>query len=185
MENSYITELGMHFKDIRNLMNWTQKDIADKLGISRNTVINIEQNPTTMKKTIAYSLYLVVITELDKRKDRAENIDYSKINTDDKEEIKSTFYKLGLTGTLLSSGILLPALVTILGGAVGGLLGIFSSQKKKSIEDLNSEEIKMITEKSIAKIEEKIEDYFGLDDLYNSREFVGKVMDKGNNSNLK
>ncbi|MFW6029724.1 MAG: helix-turn-helix transcriptional regulator [Halanaerobiales bacterium] len=175
----YLFKLGSHFKEIRNLLDWTQEDIASKIGVSRNTIVNIEQNPFNMKKTIAYSLYMIVYKEINERKKELDNIDFSNWDKNNREDIIKKFTKVGLTGAALSSSILFPVTGAILGSiaVTSSFLNLFSSKKDKSrkLEDLDSDDIKMLAFKAIARIKDKLEEYFQLEDIHNTLEFVNMV----------
>lgn len=48
--NYFVQGLGSQISEIRNLLGWTQKDLAKKIGISRSSIVKIENDPANMKK---------------------------------------------------------------------------------------------------------------------------------------
>lgn len=166
--NYYITGLGSQISEIRNILGWTQEDLAKKIGISRSSIVKIENDPTNMKKYIAYSLYLVVTDEVKRRKNEAKEIDFNKKTEEIIEQLKE---KVGITSKLVSSS----ALYKGLGGALAGMaVSLFKSDHP----NLEKEKIKEITDKTIKKIEVELEHYFGLNDLMDSSEFMTKIKEE-------
>jgi DNA-binding XRE family transcriptional regulator len=60
--------LGAQISTIREIMQWTQEDLSNLLGISRPVLINIEKDPTKLSKTVAFALFTVTSSEFSKRK---------------------------------------------------------------------------------------------------------------------
>jgi DNA-binding XRE family transcriptional regulator len=166
--NYYITGLGSQISEIRNILGWTQEDLAKKIGISRSSIVKIENDPTNMKKYIAYSLYLVVTDEVKRRKNEAKGIDFNKKTEEIIEQLKE---KVGITSKLISSS----ALYKGLGVALAGMaMTLFKGDQTK----INKEKIKEITNKTIKNIENELANYFGLNDLMDSSEFMTKIKEE-------
>ncbi|MFW5891730.1 MAG: helix-turn-helix domain-containing protein [bacterium] len=163
--NYYITGLGSQISEIRNLLGWTQEELAGKIGISRSSIVKIENDPTSMKKYIAFSLYLVVRDEVRRRKNEAKGIDFNKKT---EEIIKQLKEKVGITSKLVSSSALYNGLGVVLAGMAVSLF-------KNDHPNLEKDKIKEITDKTIKKIEVELAHYFGLNDLMNTDEFMKKI----------
>jgi DNA-binding XRE family transcriptional regulator len=149
-------------------LGWTQEDLAKKIGISRSSIVKIENDPTNMKKYIAYSLYLVVTDEVKRRKNEAKGIDFNKKTEEIIEQLKE---KVGITSKLISSS----ALYKGLGVALAGMaMTLFKGDQTK----INKEKIKEITNKTIKNIENELANYFGLNDLMDSSEFMTKIKEE-------
>jgi DNA-binding XRE family transcriptional regulator len=163
--NYYITGLGSQISEIRNILGWTQEDLAKKIGISRSSIVKIENDPTNMKKYIAYSLYLVVTDEVKRKKSEFKKIDFNKKTEEITEQLKE---KVGITSKLVSSSILYKGLGV---GLAGKAISLFKGNK----DVVEKEKIKEITDKTIKKVENELAHYFGLDNLMNSDEFMEKI----------
>ena len=56
--NPYLIGLGSQFSKIREIMDWTQEDLAIAVGVSRPVITNIEKSPEKLTKAIALALSL-------------------------------------------------------------------------------------------------------------------------------
>ena len=166
--NYYITGLGSQISEIRNLLGWTQEDLAEKIGISRSSIVKIENDPTSMKKYIAFSLYLVVTDEVKRRKNEAKRIDFNKKTDEIVEQLKE---KVGITSKLVSSSVLYRGLGVALAGMAVNLF-------KNNQPNLEKDKIKEITDKTIKKIEVELSHYFGLNDLMHTDAFMKKIKEE-------
>ena len=163
--NYFVQGLGSQVSEIRNILGWTQEDLAEKIGISRSSIVKIENDPTSMKKYIAFSLYLIVTDEVKRRKNEAKRIDFNKKTEEIVEQLKD---KVGISSKLVSSSVLYRGL----GGALAGMAINLFKDKKSNLE---KDKIKEITDKTIKKIEVELAHYFGLNDLMDSNEFMRKI----------
>ncbi|MFW5795303.1 MAG: helix-turn-helix domain-containing protein [Bacillota bacterium] len=163
--NYYITGLGSQVSGIRNLLGWTQEDLAKKIGISRSSIVKIENDPANMKKYIAFSIYLIVTDEVKRRKEEAKKIDFNQKTEEIVEQLKE---KLGITSKLISSSPLYKGLGVALAGMA---INLFKDKKS----NLEKDKIKEITDKTIKKIEVELAHYFGLNDLMDTSEFMEKI----------
>ena len=176
--NDYLFKLGSEFKDIRSLLDWTQEESAEKIGVSRNTIVNIEKNPANMKKNIAYSFYMEIYKDVYERETLSKNISKKNLQTADKDKIKDILIKAGLTGSIISMPALIPVAILSLGSmsSTSVLLNLFNS--KKSDHELNKiepEKIITLINKSIEKIKEEISKKLDIENLYNVMEFINNV----------
>lgn len=134
--NNYLLLLGSNVSEIRQILNLSQEELANKLGISRPTIVKLEQDPSRFTKTLALALFMVVSYEISKR---IRNL--SNINPKDYKDPEN-FDKLVKTLTLssaLSTGAITSAAVASLGrgmpkiGAiVAGISALYMLKSKKS-----------------------------------------------------
>ena len=61
-----IPVLQDNLKALRTLAKWKQEDLANKLGISRQTLIKFETTPTPMPQTTFLAIMFLLIGEQDK-----------------------------------------------------------------------------------------------------------------------
>jgi len=167
--NYYLIGIGAQISEIRELLGWNQQQLAEKIGVSRSTLVRIEKNPNNIKKYIAHSLYLVVYKEIEDRKEKLEEINFE---TEDKDNLLEEINnKIGITSkTIVSS-----AIFAGIGPALGSLAIALFSKNKADKSDINNEKVKEITAKSLTQIEKELNNYFGIKDLNNTKEFLNKI----------
>ncbi|MHC0037738.1 helix-turn-helix domain-containing protein [Pseudoneobacillus sp. C159] len=122
--NSYLLMLGSSIPEIRLILGLSQDELANMIGISRPTVIKIEQDPSKLTKTFAFALFVVVANELKKRTRKLEEI---RINDDmDGAEVVSyvmnEIYKVHH-----------PSWPSTIGDAIGGTAGAIIATMLKSL----------------------------------------------------
>ncbi|MBP2656125.1 MAG: hypothetical protein H6Q73_3694 [Firmicutes bacterium] len=71
--NLYLTKVGETVKPVRDLLNWTQAEIAKQTGLSRATIVNIESEPWRMTRTSALAIFSVVLAEIARRSRLLDN----------------------------------------------------------------------------------------------------------------
>ena len=65
--NQYLVILGTNIPEIRNVMNLTQEELANMMGVSRPTIVKLEQDPSKLSKALAYALFGSVTFEIKKK----------------------------------------------------------------------------------------------------------------------
>lgn len=108
---------------IRKIMNWKQQDLADKLDVTRQTIIRIEseRKRIIIKKTQYIAIRLLIEKEISKIVDDEERANKSKMVSailgdydDMDDEIKKNVEIVALAGGALASGM---TMASIMGGA--------------------------------------------------------------------
>ena len=66
LSREMIPFLQNNLKELRTLAKWKQEDLADKLGISRQTLIKLETQKTEMSQTTFLAIMYLLIGEQDK-----------------------------------------------------------------------------------------------------------------------
>lgn len=154
--NNYLLLLGSNVAEIRQILNLTQEDLAHKMGVSRPTIVKLEQDPSRLTKTLAFAFFVAVSYEMKTRIKNVKNLDPKDYKNPEKlkifiDEIKVTsLLPIGtlVTAATLSLGGLIPGIGAIIAGA--GAAGILKSMKKK----LPEAELKWDEEKAKKIIEE-------------------------------
>lgn len=155
--NNYLLLLGSNVAEVRQILNLTQEDLAHKMGVSRPTIVKLEQDPSRLTKTLAFAFFVAVSYEMKTRIKNVKNLDPKDYKSP--EKLKSFIDAIKVTsllpiGTLataatISLGGLIPGIGAIIAGA-GATAGILKSLKKKSSEA----ELKWDEEKAKKIIEE-------------------------------
>lgn len=183
--NHYLLKLGSNFSDLRNTLSYTQEEFAKLLGVSRPTIIKIEQDPTKMTKNTALALFTGIQAIIEENIYSLKSIDPTNYQTAD-SAIK-LIAKVGSSAAILSTGTLLTSIATIpVAGMSGILLGAtsfaalsgFINKRKKKSKDAKEDESKLIenVQKSI--------DLDKLKDLWNAQT-ADKILNAAKDSILK
>ena len=72
--NGYLFYIGSNMAEVRRVMNLTQEELSGLMGVSRPTVIKLEQDPSKMTKALGFALFGAVVIEMQARKRRVEKI---------------------------------------------------------------------------------------------------------------
>lgn len=153
--NTYLFHLGCQLVEIRRLLNWTQDDLAKRVGVSRPVIVNIENDPEKMTKNIALAMFVNIKGELQIRKSKLSTIDFEQAPT----EVKKQIEQMGITSTTVR--IIAP----FVGGLFGGVIGFAAGSwlLKKVIDDtFIVKDIKPAVEKIADRIESKLKEFLAL-----------------------
>ncbi|OXS74244.1 helix-turn-helix domain-containing protein [Domibacillus enclensis] len=151
--NRYLLELGSNISNIRNCLSFTQEEFAQALGISRPTVIKIEQDPTKMTKNIALAMFVAVQAEIETNKqalDSMKTSDYA-----NPEKAIKLISGVASGATMVSSGALTVGIASL---PLAGLIGLGTAmstvgnvlnklKKNKKSEEESNEELKQLQKK--------------------------------------
>lgn len=157
--NNYLVFLGDNVSEVRQILNLTQEDLAQKMGVSRPTIVKLEQNSSRLTKTLAFAFFVAVSYEMNTRFKSVKNLDPKDYKNPDK--LNSFIDAIKVT-SLLPIGTLATAATLSLGGLIPGIgaaiaaTGVkygLKSFKKKPSEDLE-QQIKWDEEKAKKMIEE-------------------------------
>lgn len=183
--NHYLLKLGSNLSDLRNTLSYTQEEFANLLGVSRPTIIKIEQDPTKMTKNFALALFTGVQAIIEENTYNLKSIDPTHYSTAD-SAIK-LIAKVGSSAPILSTGTLLTAIATIPVAGISGILlgatsfaalsGFINKRKKKSKNPIEDE----------AKLMENVQKSIDLDklkDLWNAQT-ADKILNAAKDSILK
>ncbi|MDF2788620.1 MAG: hypothetical protein K0S80_1718 [Neobacillus sp.] len=116
--NNYLIMLGSNFADIRQLLNLTQEDLANKMGVSRPTIVKIEQDPSRLTKTLAYAFFVSISYEIKKRIKEVKEINPSAYKSPDS---LNTYIKVISGTSLLSAGTIAATATRSLGAVLPGI----------------------------------------------------------------
>ena len=116
--NNYLIMLGSNFPDIRQLLNLTQEDLANKMGVSRPTIVKIEQDPSRLTKTLAFAFFVSISYEIKKRIKEVKEINPSAYKSPDS---LNTYIKVISGTSLLSAGTIAATATRNLGAVLPGI----------------------------------------------------------------
>lgn len=154
--NNYLLLLGSNVAEVRQILNITQEDLAHKMGVSRPTIVKLEQDPSRLTKTLAFAFFVAVSYELKTRIKNVRNLDPKEYKNP--EKMKSFIDAIKGT-SLLPIGTLATAATLGLGGLVPGIgaiiAGVSAASALKSLKKKSPEvELKWDEEKAKKIIEE-------------------------------
>lgn len=184
--NNYLLLLGNNVSEVRQILNLTQEDLAHKMGVSRPTIVKLEQDPSRLTKTLAFAFFIAVTYEMNIRIKNVKNLDPKEYKNPDRlkkfiDEIKkSSLLPVGAiaTAATFSLGGLIPGIGAIIASA--GATGILKSLKKKTSEDdlkWDEEKAKKVIEevkKKLLEDQRKVVNCFQLNDL-EIEQFVERI----------
>lgn len=165
--NGYLLELGSNMSDIRNSLSYTQEEFANLLGVSRPTIIKIEQDPTKMTKNIAMALFVGTEAIIEENKYRLMNINPE--NYADAESAIKLISNVSSSAAILSTGTLLASIAALpIMGLSGILLGATSFAALSGFINKRKKHSKATkeTEGDLAKIAQKNIDLDKLKELW-------------------
>ncbi|MER2078073.1 helix-turn-helix domain-containing protein [Psychrobacillus psychrotolerans] len=116
--NNYLMMLGSNFTEIRQLLNLTQEELASKMGVSRPTIVKIEQDPSRLTKALAFAFFVAISYEIKKRIKEVKQINPSAYKT---PETLNTFIKVVSGSSLLSVGAIATTATRGLGAVLPGI----------------------------------------------------------------
>ena len=195
MVNEYLIAIGSQVSRIRDILGFNQIQLAEKIGVSRPIISNIEQDPTKISRNVALALFAVSFGELGILKNEFINMNYDSWENDEhKEELINSIIDKGLTKKIIGTsligasavagvlGVLIPVIpaLGVLGGItsaalIGTTLGIFSNPSKaKKYVNIKKEHIKLLVDSSLVQMESQLCNCFLLQkaDLV---EFINKI----------
>lgn len=73
--NNYLQSLGSQITEIRQILEISQADLANMMGVSRPTIVKMEQDPSKLNLALAYALFGSVSYRIYKRIKETESID--------------------------------------------------------------------------------------------------------------
>lgn len=167
--NTYLLNFATQIPRIRQLLNWTQDDLARRTGISRSTIVAIENDPGKLLRYMAMAIFVAVSAELHTRKQTLAEIDWSK------GDFLSQLSTLGLNSRVVNS--IFPSVVGLIGGAIEATAFRFVPRifsKSTPTQDIDAEKLKAYVETSILFIDRSILSIFGIE-LLDSAIFMKKI----------
>jgi DNA-binding XRE family transcriptional regulator len=166
--NIFLLDFATKLPKIRELLKFTQDDLSKKAGISKPTLVGIENDPQRLTKAQALALFAVIASELEQRETSARTIDYTNMPV-----AAAAINALGLSAKLFNS--LLPALTT---GSMNGTpfstlssMPTFLKTVGKS-SSLDPSTLRRLVDSSLAEIRKQIIDLAGLQSLSVSEFFM-------------
>ena len=131
--NGYLFFIGSNMAEMRRVMNLTQEELSVLMGVSRPTVIKLEQDPSKMTKALGFALFGALVIEMKARKRRVEEINPAEYGS--AERIGSFVEDVRAASAISISG--LGKIATVgLGKLVPGIGSLLSEGLKKGWKPL-------------------------------------------------
>lgn len=108
--NPFLNQLALHLNAIRTVLGWSQKDLCDYSGLSRPTIIAIEQGTTQLTRSMAIAIFSSVLYELERRRKQ-----YKQTKLDDANAVAKLLNTFGLSSRSATSW---------LPGIINGITGV-------------------------------------------------------------
>lgn len=138
--NSYLIQLANNLPQIRRVLAITQKELAEKVGISRPTLLKIEQSPDRLTKVTALGIYVVtnalIQEDLKKIRKMKQRTYDTKESVQDLIRETNTYHTLTSTNVSVAASLSSIPILGALGDGVTNILkGLFSKGKKDEAKD--------------------------------------------------
>lgn len=162
--NVYLIGVGSQISKIRDLLNLTQQALAEKMGVSRPVIINIEKDPTNMSLTVLMALYVVAFGEIAIKRKEVENLNYDLWDKDEaREKLIENIIEAGVDKKLILTALATTSLamatnyLLIPSALIGGAVSLFSKPSRGKDENkIKKNDIKKLVLDSINLIEKDL-----------------------------
>jgi len=166
--NNYLLRLGWKLVEIRGVLNWTQDELAKRIGVSRPVIVKIEKDASRMSKNIVLAMFVAIKGELQIRKRKILEFESST----EIKEIKKQMDDLGITNSSLRT--IVPFMGGILWGTAIGYATnlipiLFPSLAQNNVDHYqknyteSSKELESVLEEIIDRIDLKLKEVFELE----------------------
>lgn len=174
--NPYLTKVGASVKPIRMLLDWTQAELSKHTGLSRSTIINIENEPWRMTRSSSIVFFSVILTEMTRRIQQLEKytttepIDWQELLQDLRlDNPRSWSHILGPVG-LVATG-----LIPVLGG-----IAMVTAGTSKNLTENDHKKLKHAVAETLHELSMKLCQLFELEAL--SLDLFIKKLDEEENA---
>jgi transcriptional regulator with XRE-family HTH domain len=192
--NGYLLFLGSNISEIRQILSLTQEELAKMMGVSRPTIVKLEQDPSKMTKALAFALFGATAIEMKKRLKSVKAInpkdykDIEKIGVLAENLKSSAALSISNMGMVAARGLgtLIPGIGSVISS---GLKNGWKSVKDSAVSNLKenanwgedkAEKIIDSVERKLHEDEKRLLEYFKLTAL--DIELFGEAMEKGEDS---
>ena len=184
--NTFLIHMATNLKELRELMNWKQEELAEAIEISRPSLIALERDPSRLNKTTALAIFNEVDAALADRRNKLKSVKFKLWGQSPKQQaaILSALAAIGLTGRFLgtadgifSTGAVLSGVGAFAAGFLGmkGILKLVSHlttpKSKQGVpeegipNDVSPEELQEFSEKAFTLLETKVLACLGLEKM--------------------
>ena len=181
--NTFLYKMAIHLRELRELMNWKQEDLAKHIGISRPSLIAIEKDGDKLDKTVALAIFSVVASEIAERREKLESLSFLDWTQPARQaSLIAELGGLGLTGRFFGVSAAVSCVSAISPGLgitsfLGAKLASFLSKPKtNTYPEISPEQFRVISQNSFNLLEEKVKTCLGIE-TWDVREFRRKMED--------
>lgn len=121
-----INNLQIHLSSIRKIANWTSQELGDKVGVTKQTISNLENLKTTMTQTQYIAIRAILDFEIKTNKENevlAQVVELLLNQSDNftEEQYEQISEKINIIAATASGGIYGAALATVSSGLLAGV----------------------------------------------------------------
>jgi transcriptional regulator with XRE-family HTH domain len=192
--NNYLVFIGSNISEMRRILNLTQEDLSKMMGVSRPTIVKLEQDPDKMTKALAFALFGAIAIDIKKRLKDIKSINPNDYRDIDRiglliEQLKtSSSLSISSMGTIATFGLgkMIPGIGSLVSS---GLKNGWKTVKDKTITNIKenvqwdikkAELIIESVERKLSEDEKKLLECFNLESF--QIELFGEEMEKGEES---
>ena len=130
LETSDIKKLQVNLSSIRKIAGWTAQDLGKKIGVTKQTISNLENQKTEMTLTQYIAIRAVLDYEIENNKSNEVlpqvvhillDIPDEKISSEDQTKINQAVATLAAASV---GGVGLTGLISVSAGLLGGITGL-------------------------------------------------------------
>ena len=129
LEQNDIKKLQVNLSSIRKIAGWTAQDLGKKIGVTKQTISNLENQKTEMTLTQYIAIRTVIDYEIENNKSNEVlpqvvhillDVPDDEISADDRTKIAQAVTTLALAS---AGGVGLAGLISVSTGLLGGISG--------------------------------------------------------------
>lgn len=130
LEQNDIKKLQVNLSSIRKIAGWTAQDLGKKIGVTKQTISNLENQKTEMTLTQYIAIRTVIDYEIENNKSNEVlpqvvhillDVPDEEISADDRTKIAQAVTTLAAAS---AGGVGLAGLVSVSAGLLGGIVGL-------------------------------------------------------------
>ena len=128
MKNNQIQTLQNHLSSLRKIAGWSMQELGDKIGVTKQTISNLENHKTLMTQTQYIAIRTVLDYEINTNKENTVLAQVVELLLNKSDSLTNEEYKNLITGVEIIAatavgGITGSALGAVSAGVMGGVLG--------------------------------------------------------------
>lgn len=133
LEQNDIKKLQINLSSIRKIAGWTAQDLGEKIGVTKQTISNLENQKTEMTLTQYIAIRTVLDYEIENNKSNEvlPQVVHTLLDIPDDEISAEDRIKISQAVTTLAAasvgGVGLASLISVSAGLFGGIIGLASA----------------------------------------------------------
>lgn len=124
-----IENLQRHLSSIRKIAGWTSQELGNKVGVTKQTISNLENFKTTMTQTQYIAIRAILDYEIKTNKENKVLVQVVELLLNQSDDFTEEQYQqisdsVNIIGATAAGGISGAALAAVSSGLFGGMLGL-------------------------------------------------------------